>query len=422
MEPLRLLFIWEGLDIGGAERYLAGKVRWLRARGHDVWVASSGGALVDEILETGARHLLLPSLGRNASGSDIPDAPGDWSRLDELVERERIELMDVIAVRPFVYAAPLRRRRGIPLVLEALSPRHVVPAAARDEIALVFADGNVVAMEPSWGHVYADFGIDTRPLRVIPNTVETRIFRPPSPRARAAARASLGVAPDERLILAVSRLDADKAPYVGRLIDEFAAIRSVDHAARLVIAGNGTDAARLSDRARAAHGDLARRIVGTKRIEEIASWYGAADLFVGMGTTVLEAAACGVPAIVANQHFLTHAQIPGADSAASGVFGQDGYAGIGEPGPRVTSFTERALELLGDPARAEEVARGAFALVRERFSMDVVMGQWEAFFLERCGRGAAPAPSPRAKRGAGDPASARTAHEPHASTNETLIG
>jgi glycosyltransferase involved in cell wall biosynthesis len=389
-----------------------------------VWVASSGGALENEILETGARHLLLPGLGKNASGSDLLGALSDGSRLDELVERERIELMDVIAVKPFLYAAPIRRRRAIPLVLEALSPRHVVPAATRDEIASLFADGNVVAMEPSWGHVYAGYGIDTHTLRVIPNSVDTRLFRPPSPRPRAAARAALGVAPDERLILAVSRLDADKAPYLQRLIDEFAAIRSVDHAARLVIAGNGTDAARLSARAREAHGDFARRIIGSKRIEEIAGWYGAADLFVGMGTTVLEAAACGVPAIVANQHFLTHSQIPDAESAASGVFGQDGYAGIGEPGPRVTSFTERALELLGDPAGAEAVARDALSLVRSRFSMDVVMRQWETFFLERCGREreVVSAPLPRAKRPAVDDAPASPERESHANPNETLIG
>ncbi|MFN0152540.1 MAG: glycosyltransferase family 4 protein [bacterium] len=383
MQPLRILFLWEGIDVGGAERYLIAKVRWFRARGHHVWVASAGGSLLNEILATGAQHLLLPSVGQRVASPGLLDAANDWSRLDELVEREQIELIDAVAVKPFLYAAPVRRRRKIPLVLEALSPCHLVPPVAREEIASVFADGNVVAMEGSWGHAYAAYGIDTRGLRVIPNSVDTNVFRPPSPNERAAARAALGIGDGEHLLLSVSRLDADKAPYVLRLIEEFRAISACDPAARLIIAGDGTEATRLRERAHAAHGDRARRIIGTSRTDEIVGWYAAADIFFGMGTTVIEAAACGAPVIVANQYFMTPGQMPGIDAAASGVFGQDGYAGIGSPGPRVTSFTERALELLADSAHRHNVAVEALHLVREHFSTEAVMRQWEEFFESR---------------------------------------
>lgn len=381
--PLRLLFLWEGIDVGGAERYLIAKVRWFRARGHAVWVASSGGALLEEILATGAQHLTLPSVGQKVVAPGLLDAAYDWSRLDELVDRERIEVMDAVAVKPFLYAAPVRRRRGIPLVLEALSPCHLVPPVAREEIAAAFAAGNVVAMEESWARAYEAYGIETHGVQVIPNSVDTRVFRPPSPADRARARAALGIGDDERLLLSVSRLDSDKAPYVMRLVDEFAAIAACDPAARLVVAGDGTEAARIRERATAAHGSLARRIIGTSRVEEIVGWYSAADLFFGMGTTVIEAAACGAPVVVANQYFMSHGQAVSAEASASGVFGQDGYAGIGTPGPRVTSFSERAIELLRDPELRRRVAAEGVALVRERFSTDAVMRQWEEFFVSR---------------------------------------
>jgi hypothetical protein len=56
--------------------------------------------------------------------------------------------------------------------------------------------------------------------------------------------------------------------------------------------------------------------------------------------------------------------------------------------------------------------------------MDVVMRQWETFFLERCGREreVVSAPLPRAKRPAVDDAPASPERESHANPNETLIG
>jgi glycosyltransferase involved in cell wall biosynthesis len=395
VEPLRILFIWEWLIVGGAERYLVRKVRHLRARGHEAWVASAGGPLLGELVAAGARHVTLPTLSQAVGAPTLRDAAHDWSRLYELIADEEIDIVDTIAVKPFLYAAAICRRRGVPHVLEALSPCHLVPREARDDVAALFAERGVVAMEADWGHAYRAHGIDTSRLHVIPNMVDAERFRPPDGAARAAARAALGVGERERLVLAVSRLDRDKAPYVERLIDEFRAVAAAEPAARLIIAGDGTEAEVIAARARAYHGARANRIAGSADPEQVAAWYRAADLFVGMGTTVLEAAASGVPAIVASQDFMTPGRAPGRDAAAAGLFGDGGYVGTGTPGPHPSAFAARLLALLADDAARRAAGAAGHRAARERFTPEAVIGAWEAYYLER--RAAA---SPRRTAGA----------------------
>jgi glycosyltransferase involved in cell wall biosynthesis len=387
VDPLRILFVWEWLVVGGAEHYLVRKARHLRARGHDVWVASAGGPLLGDLVATGVRHLTLPTLSQAVGAPTLRDAAADWARLYELIDEEAIDVVDTIAVKPFLYAAPICRRRGVPLVLEALSPCHLVPRDAREDVAPLFAEGGVVAMEEGMGHAYRAFGIDTSGVRVIPNMVDTDVFRPPAADERARARAALGVAERERLVLAVSRLDADKARGIERLIEEFRAVVAAHPDARLVIAGDGSESEVIRARARAHLGERGVRIAGTKDPSTVASWYQAADLFVGMGTAVLEAAACGVPAVVANGDFMVMGRMPARDAAAAGTFGSEGFTGIGSNlGPSPSSFEARIVALLADEEGRRGAAARGLSAVREAFATGVVMSRWESYYAERRAR------------------------------------
>lgn len=391
MESLRILFVWEWLVLGAPERTLARKVCQLRRRGHSVWLASAGGPLLREIVEAGARHLTLPTLSQAVMAPTLREAACDWARLDELVEREKIEIIDTVAVKPFLYSMPIARRRGIPIVLEAVSPSHLVPRDAREDLGPLFAQGGVVATEPEWGHAYRAHGIDTAGLRVIPSMVDTDVFRQPTPEERATARAALGIGESERLVLAVSRFDRDKAPYLERLVNEFHDVISADPEARLLLAGDGTAAEEINARARAYHGGRARRVAGTTDPAQVALWYFAADVFVGRGMSVLEAAACGVPAVVASEDFMTPGRGPGLKGAAVGIFGEDGYQATGSAGTRSTTFAERILALIADADRRRAVGAQGVRAVREGFNVGAVVSKWEAYYAERLARSASTA-------------------------------
>ena len=60
MRKMKILMTTMAMDIGGAETHILELSRELCARGHDVTVASNGGAYVEELVACGARHVELP--------------------------------------------------------------------------------------------------------------------------------------------------------------------------------------------------------------------------------------------------------------------------------------------------------------------------------------------------------------------------
>jgi len=119
------------------------------------------------------------------------------------------------------------------------------------------------------------------------------------PGGRAAARRTLGLGSDERVLLYVGRLDREKN--LEFLVDSVARVRHPG--LRFVLVGRGTQADSLR-RAAAARG-LANRVEfrGGVPPESLPTYYRAANAFVFASTTetqglaVLEAMACGLPVV-----------------------------------------------------------------------------------------------------------------------------
>ena len=369
---MRILFLWEGLNIGGAERYLVGKVKWLRDHGHQVWVASSGGELEGDVEKSGAKHQLVPSV---AQGLGINmDFTGLMSVYDTVLDND-IQIIDTIAMKPFIYGEWIRAQCGVRHIFEALSPAYVLPSECRHLVEPLFLNGNVATMERSWVEPYERMGIDVSRTKVIPHSVDTEVFRPGN---RDVFRRARGLGRYDKLVLTVSRLDYDKARYIERLISEFAEVRKIEPRASLLIVGNGTAAERIEHLA--ARSGYAARVSGTSSQQELAFYYSAADVYVGMGATVLEAAACGAPVVVANHFFLTVDHQPDADSAACGLFGADGYEGIAEPGEKMSCFAKPILRLLSMPRLRDRIGGQGWTLARQKFSREAVMQQWEDYY------------------------------------------
>src|SRR5438477_7249908 len=57
---MRILLAAKTMGVGGLERIVVGLARELKHRGHDVWVVSSGGELVDDLQRAGTTHVVIP--------------------------------------------------------------------------------------------------------------------------------------------------------------------------------------------------------------------------------------------------------------------------------------------------------------------------------------------------------------------------
>ena len=156
-------------------------------------------------------------------------------------------------------------------------------------------------------------------------------------------------------------------------------------------------------RAQAANRQLAGRVTFAGRVERVEEWLRAADVFVfpsefeALGISLVEAAACGLPAI---------------GSRTGGIVDviEDGASGLLVP-PRDTAALAAAMRQLGSAAALRRaMGERARAVAVDGFDERDSLARYRALFREVCARrrgsrwrgrapraGAGPPPSPAAR-------------------------
>ena len=166
-------------------------------------------------------------------------------------------------------------------------------ADGRAQAAFLVSEGVVRANEIA---VLADGSI---------SGVDLQRFKP-DPDARAEGRADLGAAEEDVIALFLGRVERDKG--VLELADAAAALSSTVPNLHLVIAG--PDESGLDNELSRRTAPLGNRFHRFGYVADPERYFNLADIFVlpsyreGFGTSVLEAAACGTPAIISDAYGL----------------------------------------------------------------------------------------------------------------------
>jgi len=219
---------------------------------------------------------LAPEIRRRRGRHDV--VLGSWAFPDGVAAVALARLLGVPAVVK-VHGSDMNVAARMPSVAPNL--RWALPRARR-----------VVAVSRALAEVVASFGVPAERIDVIPNGVDTSLFRP---RDRGMARAELGHG-DGRWLLYVGRLEEGKG--VLDLLDAFKLLARRRGDVRLAIVGDGTLRVACE---RASNGPLAGRILvaGPQPFERVPLWMAACDVVVlpswaeGTPNVVLEALASG---------------------------------------------------------------------------------------------------------------------------------
>jgi N-acetyl-alpha-D-glucosaminyl L-malate synthase BshA len=273
------------------------------------------------------------------------------------------------------------------LSTEAHAPRTVTTLHGTD-ITLVGSDpsyADVVAFSIESSHgvtaVSESLRADTinalgvrRPIKVIPNFLDCSLYeRRPDP----ALRARL-CPPDDcgALIVHVSNFRPVKR--VSAVLEIFRRIRR-RLGARLVMIGDGPD--RLTVEREAVDSGLGDMVEFIGEQHDLVPWLSAADLFLlpssqeSFGLAALEAMSCGVPVVAS--------RVGGLPEVIT-----DGVTGFVCDVDDLDAMAARSIHVLTHDALKREIAAAAVADVRRRFTTDIVVPQYEAYYEDvLAGRG-----------------------------------
>jgi D-inositol-3-phosphate glycosyltransferase len=315
---MRILFVshYATPHIGGIETVIRALRRELRRRGHEVvHVASSASHLSSEALGYDDEGVIrVPALNVLEDRLGVP-YPVFSPQLGPVLARE-IARADVVHAHGLLYMSSLTalrwakfRRRG-PLGPVRVLTEHVghVPyeSALLDRVESaairtlgrlsVRAAETVVVLNRKVGVEIEALG-PRGPVVVIPNGIDTTLFRPPLNGEREALRRELGW-DDQPRVLFVGRLVAKKG-----LDTALAATVAAEGSYRLVVAGPGPlqpQGARNVD------------VLGPIPSERVAELYRAADALLlpsrgeGFPVAVQEAMASGLPVVMSNDPSYRH--------------------------------------------------------------------------------------------------------------------
>lgn len=218
-------------------------------------------------------------------------------------------------------------------------------------------------------------GVPAERIALLPHSVDTERFSPADPGERAALRVRLGL-PGGVLAVYTGRLLRGKG--LETLLEAFSAVAREAPGLALALVGSGEgQGLSVEDelRRRAAEGDLAGRVHFAGRQERVEDWLRAADVFVfpsvfeALGISLVEAAACGLPALA---------------SRTGGIVDvvEDGVSGVLVAPGDVLALASGLRVLAGDAERragmGREARRKALARFDERDSLD----RYRALFRE----------------------------------------
>lgn len=370
-EKIKIAFITPLMIIGGAETYIINKCEWLINNGFDVIVISEGG---ENVLNLPHRtvHVKL-------EGISLPPLVFTNSQYDSFKQNLKTILLDnkvdVIEAHnsyPIVHVASIYKETKIPFCVNILSelsyrrnPLLKIITKKMDRFGLFYS------LTPQM-HEYIE-GVTK--LKLNPNIIPIPVKAIPLDNSVFA----------QRYILSVSRLSEDK-DYIKYLIQDFYDLHKKKESFKeykLVIVGDGNLFNELNQLAFNINTEAGQEIIqlkGTVVGKDLEALYQKCTMFVGMGTTLLLAASCAKPSIIAGF-------TPETNRSAWGFWGENNLDKeiivINSPKDRSpVSFQLAIQSIVESDSRHNSASHAAIKMFNENYDYSAIMTLWKSEYYK----------------------------------------
>ena len=364
---MRILLLTTHLNAGGITSYLSTISKGLIRRGHEVWIASSGGQLVADFEQIGVKHVLINIKTKSELNLKIYFAAGQLARL---IKDHNIDLVHSQTRITQVMGECLNQWAQIPHVstchgfFKVKLGRKLFPCWGQRVLAI---------SEPVQQHLIKDFGYPPEKVALIHSGVDLESFQATTDSIRQKRKVELKIGADP-VIGVIARLSDVKGLDV--LISAMPEVIQKITNARLLIIGEGKEEAALKQlTASLKLDDHVRFFPVVNRTPEMLFLF---DCFVmpslqeGLGLSIMEAQACALPVIAS--------RVGGIPSLIT--HGKTGW--LVEPrNPK--ELAQKIIYVLEHRVEAETVGIAAREFIQNNFSSNEMVEQTLAVYRQTVG-------------------------------------
>ena len=285
---MKIFMATMGLGIGGAETHIVELAKELKARGHEVVIASNGGVYVAEVEAAGIRHYAVPMHRRS-----VGDMLRSRTLLRRILREERPDIVHAHARIPAFLCGTLQRELGFPFVT---SCHGVFQVSGMLKLLSNWGQRTLAVSEDIRDYLIQEYGVPAGHITLTINGIDTEKFSPGVSGEAVREEFCLG---DDPVIGHVSRLDQASSLAARQLIELAPQLDRAAPGVRILITGGGDVFEELDRQAQEVNLKLGRPcVVLTGPRTDINVVAAACDLFVGVSRSALEAMAAEKPVVL----------------------------------------------------------------------------------------------------------------------------
>jgi len=167
---MKIFMATMGLGIGGAETHIVELAKELKARGHEVVIASNGGVYVAEVEEAGIRHYAVPMHRRS-----VGDMLRSRTLLRRILREERPDIVHAHARIPAFLCGTLQRELGFPFVT---SCHGVFQVSGMLKLLSNWGQRTLAVSEDIRDYLIQEYGVPAGHITLTINGIDTEKFSP----------------------------------------------------------------------------------------------------------------------------------------------------------------------------------------------------------------------------------------------------
>ncbi len=354
---MNILFLTTHANTGGITSYLLTLGQGLVKQGHKVLVASSGGNCVPRLEEAGIRHVRINIRTKSEAHPKLLLA---CVRLNRLVYEEHIDIIHAQTRVTQVLGCWLGLCTGIKMVTTCHG--FFRPRWFRKTFPC-WGDAVIAISKPVALHLNGDFGIDQNKIHLIANGIDLSRFVVTTQSKRRDMRIKWNI--DGGVVIGtIARLSDVKG--ISVLIKAMPLVLKEMPSATLMIVGQGPEEANLrqltQDLSLKAQVRFENTVDQTQDLLPVFDVFVMPSLMEGLGLSVMEAQACGIPVV------------------ASRVGGLVDLIKDRESGHLVApndpaALAQRLIEVFCNPDDSQMMARQARSNIEQYFSAESMVNQ-----------------------------------------------